>query len=641
MVAILEKGEHNIDFHPMVDFVEASPLRRNLKLQDEEGISSLHDTELFENLSLIGYNISQNQKFTFQKGQFSHQWKYLIHTIMKCLSPKSTGFNEFSSNIATTLICLATNRTYNFSKMIFDGLVKNINNKGEGSGTPTEPHHTPSSEAQPSSHTYISSPSLPTVTTISTAPIPTITPSETTPFMQYTRRTRIAESSFLPPVADELASLVRDVSQREDCPTESGFIAIRTGQPLLSPPPCPMIQQQVLLPLLLLRAISGSGGGNNKLKERVKLLEDGKGMAAEGSEDDAPIKGRRLDEEEVATKRVSSDTEEIRLDKREVAAEKVSDDTEEMATVLITMDAASVLSSGGVQVVPTAVAVSPANDTLDSAAGGNFLDKIPRECLSIIESKSKVRYSRSRVTDKQDDFQNQMMQFMQNLYNKPSTSSSLPSNIIPNPKGEDKAITTRSGMSYKEPPIPPTGVNQQEPLEVTTDTEPQNSGDIHPPTVQVEVQVDKPAEEPFVVIPKAKANLPYPSRLQKEKLREKDDILAAKFMEIFRDLHFELSFANALIHMPKKKFYQDASETPSKMEERLVNGWTIIQRDFNELKTELEKVRSQISKLQKKHLGQKDKFAFARFRISNLEQALKDIQARHQIYIKNLLGYTP
>nr|GFB79916.1 reverse transcriptase domain-containing protein [Tanacetum cinerariifolium] len=144
-----------------------------------------------------------------------------------------------------------------------------------------------------------------------------------------------------------------------------------------------------------------------------------------------------------------------------------------------------------------------------------------------------------------------MMQFMQNLYNKPSTSNSLPSNIIPNPKGEAKAITTRSGMSYKEPPIPPTGVNQQEPVEVTTDTEHQNSDDIHPPTVQVEVHVDKPAEEHVVLIPNAKANLPYPSRLQKEKLREKDDILAAKFMEIFRDLHFELSFADALIHMPK------------------------------------------------------------------------------------------
>nr|GFC79142.1 hypothetical protein [Tanacetum cinerariifolium] len=126
-----------------------------------------------------------------------------------------------------------------------------------------------------------------------------------------------------------------------------------------------------------------------------------------------------------------------------------------------------------------------------------------------------------------------MMQFMQNLYNKPSTLSSLPSNTIPNPKGEAKAITTRSGMSYKEPPIPSTGVSQQEPVEVTTDTKPQNSDDIHPPTVHAEVQVDKPAKEPALVIPKAKANLPYPSRLQKEKLQEKDDILAAKFMEIF------------------------------------------------------------------------------------------------------------
>nr|GEX62440.1 putative reverse transcriptase domain-containing protein [Tanacetum cinerariifolium] len=88
-------------------------------------------------------------------------------------------------------------------------------------------------------------------------------------------------------------------------------------------------------------------------------------------------------------------------------------------------------------------------------------------------------------------------------------------------------------------------------LEVTTDTELPSLEDIQPPLVQVEVQVDKPAEEPSVVIPKAKANLPYPSRLQKEKLREKDDILAAKFMKIFRDLHFELSFADALVHMPK------------------------------------------------------------------------------------------
>nr|GEW01217.1 reverse transcriptase domain-containing protein [Tanacetum cinerariifolium] len=157
-----------------------------------------------------------------------------------------------------------------------------------------------------------------------------------------------------------------------------------------------------------------------------------------------------------------------------------------------------------------------------------------------------------KFEQKQDDFQNQMMNFMQNLYhNKPSSSSSLPSNTMPNPKGEAKAITTRSGMSYKEPPIPPPGVEEQEPTEVTTDTELPSTEDIQPSSIQIQVKKDKPIEKPSVVIPKAKANLPYPLRLAKEKIREKDDILAVKFIEIFHDLHFKLSFADALVHMPK------------------------------------------------------------------------------------------
>nr|GEU93018.1 reverse transcriptase domain-containing protein [Tanacetum cinerariifolium] len=151
-----------------------------------------------------------------------------------------------------------------------------------------------------------------------------------------------------------------------------------------------------------------------------------------------------------------------------------------------------------------------------------------------------------KFEQKQDDFQNQMMNFMQNLYhNKPSSSSSLPSNTIPNPKGEAKTIMTKSGMSYKEPSIPPPGVEEQEPTEVTKDTELPSTEDIQPPLVQIQVPEEEPIEKPSVVIPKAKANLPYPSRLAKEKIREKDDIIAVKFMEIFRDLHFELSFADA------------------------------------------------------------------------------------------------
>ncbi|GKF66167.1 hypothetical protein Tco_0192684, partial [Tanacetum coccineum] len=76
--------------------------------------------------------------------------------------------------------------------------------------------------------------------------------------------------------------------------------------------------------------------------------------------------------------------------------------------------------------------------------------------------------------------------------------------------------------------------------------------DIQPPPFVQEPTKDKePTEEPSFIANKAKPNLPYPSRLAKEKIREKDDILASKFMEIFRNLHFKLSFMDALIHMPK------------------------------------------------------------------------------------------
>ncbi|GJQ90947.1 reverse transcriptase domain-containing protein [Tanacetum coccineum] len=150
---------------------------------------------------------------------------------------------------------------------------------------------------------------------------------------------------------------------------------------------------------------------------------------------------------------------------------------------------------------------------------------------------------------KQDDFQKMMLGFMQNYHtNQPSSSSSLPSNTIPNPRNETKAITTRSGVSYDGPPIPPPVVEKES--EVTKDTELPSTEDIQPPPFVHEQTKDKePIKEPSSN--KTKPNLPYPSRLNKEKIREKDDILASKFMEIFRNLHFELSFADALIHMPK------------------------------------------------------------------------------------------
>nr|GFC55892.1 hypothetical protein [Tanacetum cinerariifolium] len=100
---------------------------------------------------------------------------------------------------------------------LFDNMLVH---QGEGSGTPTEPRHTPFLEAE-TSHPSTSSIPLPS---IPTALIPLVTQPDTTPIRQYTRRARIAQSSALPTVADEPVSLVRDVIKGEACPTDSGFI---------------------------------------------------------------------------------------------------------------------------------------------------------------------------------------------------------------------------------------------------------------------------------------------------------------------------------------------------------------------------------------------------------------------------------
>nr|GEV82104.1 hypothetical protein [Tanacetum cinerariifolium] len=87
---------------------------------------------------------------------------------------------------------------------LFDSMLVH---QGEGSGTPTEPHHTPFQEGG-TSHPTTSSIPLPS---IPTAPIPTVTQPDTTPIRQCTRRARIAQSSALPTITNESASLVRDV----------------------------------------------------------------------------------------------------------------------------------------------------------------------------------------------------------------------------------------------------------------------------------------------------------------------------------------------------------------------------------------------------------------------------------------------
>ncbi|GJV93806.1 reverse transcriptase domain-containing protein [Tanacetum coccineum] len=127
-----------------------------------------------------------------------------------------------------------------------------------------------------------------------------------------------------------------------------------------------------------------------------------------------------------------------------------------------------------------------------------------------------------------------------------SGSGSLPSNTIANPKGDVKAITTRSGVSYNGPQTSSPPKEMENEPEVTKDTVQPSTENIQPPVVQTNDQIGEP-----VVASKTKPTLPYPSRANKEKLREKDDLLASKFIDFFQNLYFKLSFADAFLHMPK------------------------------------------------------------------------------------------
>ncbi|GJY86393.1 hypothetical protein Tco_0500419 [Tanacetum coccineum] len=118
-----------LPFDPKMPALEEDKQRkvRDLHLADEEGIDYLPNTTIFEPLTLIGYE-KISQKLTFYKAFFSPQWKFLIHTVLQSLSLKTTTWNEFSSTMASTIICLAINQNFNFSKLIFESMVRNLDN---------------------------------------------------------------------------------------------------------------------------------------------------------------------------------------------------------------------------------------------------------------------------------------------------------------------------------------------------------------------------------------------------------------------------------------------------------------------------------------------------------------------------------
>nr|GEV50030.1 hypothetical protein [Tanacetum cinerariifolium] len=129
MAVAIKKVNDVIRLQALVDkkkvVVTEDTIREALYLDDAEGVKCLPSEEIFAELARMGYE-KASTKLTFYKTFFSSQLKFLIHTILQCMSAKRTSWNEFSSSRASAVICLSSGRKFNFSKYIFDSLVRNV-----------------------------------------------------------------------------------------------------------------------------------------------------------------------------------------------------------------------------------------------------------------------------------------------------------------------------------------------------------------------------------------------------------------------------------------------------------------------------------------------------------------------------------
>ncbi|GKD42651.1 reverse transcriptase domain-containing protein, partial [Tanacetum coccineum] len=127
---------------------------------------------------------------------------------------------------------------------------------------------------------------------------------------------------------------------------------------------------------------------------------------------------------------------------------------------------------------------------------------------------------------------------------------------VANPKGELKAITTRSGLILDGPavPMPPPFINPEEDKRVEeTFTDPKHGEftiKVPPPQVQ---NTKPPSQRNFVIHTRDPCypHMPYPSRMNQEKKKEKDEVQIHKFWQMFKQLHINISLADALILIPK------------------------------------------------------------------------------------------
>ncbi|GJX09557.1 reverse transcriptase domain-containing protein [Tanacetum coccineum] len=184
------------------------------------------------------------------------------------------------------------------------------------------------------------------------------------------------------------------------------------------------------------------------------------------------------------------------------------------------------------------------------------------------EIQNTIKSQQAVMMNQQTTFQNNLQNMICGLFqNQALTSGTLPSNTIPNSKGEMKAITTRSGVAYEGPSIPtnpsPKKVVERE-TEETTDKEQSNfqgsTAHIPPPVTPISISepdVPKtlpkttPIPEPDVLKNLPKPNILYPSRFNQEKFCEKASYQKEKIFQMFQDLRFDISFADALFFMPR------------------------------------------------------------------------------------------
>nr|GFD06485.1 xylulose kinase-1 [Tanacetum cinerariifolium] len=109
---IIVKQSHDVTrLQALVDkkkvVITKATIRDALHLDDAAGVDCLPNEEIFAELACIGYE-KPSTKLTFYKAFFFSQWKFLIHIILQSLSIKCTSWNEFSSAMASAVICLST-----------------------------------------------------------------------------------------------------------------------------------------------------------------------------------------------------------------------------------------------------------------------------------------------------------------------------------------------------------------------------------------------------------------------------------------------------------------------------------------------------------------------------------------------------